>query len=60
MIFFELSYLTRFLWDQFGAPDEAFFDRNPFGFFMILNSVYILDGFSFTALFIFHYRNFKP
>ena len=57
LVFFEVSYATRFLYDQFIEPIVA---DDDFWYTISFDFVLFPDGFSFLALLYFHYRNFKP
>ena len=53
LIFFELSYLIRFLWDV------TFKTRNTFVGILCYDIVSYIDGFAFLALLLSHRKNFK-
>ena len=56
LFFFELSYLSRFLWDEFAI---TFINGNyEFGYFMLYDAITLCDGMSFLAILVFHKRNF--
>lgn len=58
LAFFGLSYLFRFLWDEFLGFRLLNLD-NDFYFFLVYDIVSYADGLSFTALLLFHRSNFK-
>ena len=58
LAFFGLSYLFRFLWDEFLGFKLLNLD-NDFYFFLVYDIVIYADGLSFTALLLFHRSNFK-
>ena len=57
LLFFELSYLMRFLEDKQWLGVHH--DENLFAFLFVVDLMYILDGISMLALLVFHFRNFK-
>ena len=58
LAFFGLSYLFRFLWDEF-LGFKLLNLNNEFYFFLVYDIVSYADGLSFTALLLFHRTNFK-
>ena len=58
LVFFEASYLLRFLWDEFGT--QLFLNKDKIFMYYILYDVVIsFDAFSYLALLIFHFLNFR-
>ena len=58
MIFFELSYLMRFLWDEIFNKMLMKDDSTLYSYLMLAQTVLILDGVSFLVLLLFHRMNF--
>ena len=57
LILFELSYLSRFLWDEFICEALASTD---FAYSIAFDASLYMDVLPFIGLLLFHYRNFKP
>ena len=57
LILFELSYLSRFIWDEYF--DDALFFRNYFTYCMGFDASLYIDVLPFIGLLLFHYKNFK-
>ena len=56
LFFFELSYLSRFLWDQFAKNILTY---RSFANDMLYDVSLYLDVLPFIGLLLFHYKNFK-
>ena len=61
LIFFEISYLTRFVWDQYISA--SFESKDPcvdeFAYEIGYDMSLYIDVLPFIALLLFHYSNFK-
>ena len=57
LIFFELSFLLRFMWDIV-IVDLIYENSSLFAYFMIYDVIVLAEGLSFLALFVFHNKNF--
>ena len=62
LVFFGFSYLSRFFFLEFylNYYFEDKENKNMFAYWMTFDSVFLVDGVSFAALLIFHYKNFRP
>ena len=58
MVFFELSYLMRFLWDEIFNKLLMKSYSTLYSYLMLAQTVLILDGVSFLVLLLFHRMNF--
>ena len=58
LLFFELSYLARYVWDKFGATQLA--NAEEWGIYCIsFSTVLLFEGLSLLALLLFHLKNFS-
>ena len=57
LVFFEFSYATRFIYDQFIEPIVV---KSLFWYVSSFDLVLFPEGLSFLALLYFHYRNYRP
>ena len=58
LFFFSLSYLVRFIWDEF-LFEHFNGSGEMFGIFLGYDIVYYIDGMTFLALLLLHRNNFK-
>ena len=58
LFFFELSYGLRFVWDVliYSGSDNT---SKGFGYYLAFDMVGFVDSLSFTALLLFHRKNFR-
>ncbi len=56
LAFFEISYLIRFVWDDY--LNENLYDGSNFYYELSYDLVGYADGMSFVALLLFHRSNF--
>lgn len=61
LIFFEISYLTRFVWDQYisASFESKDYCDNEFAYEIGYDMSLYIDVLPFIALLLFHYSNFK-
>ena len=57
-MFFELSYLNRFIWDKFIGPDLES-KGSDYAVWIIYDIILYFDVLPFICLLFFHYKNFK-
>ena len=59
LVFFEFSYVFRFLYSEFLDNANLNEDSNLFAKWVLFDLTILVDGLSFAALLTFHYKNFK-